>query len=238
MAQLPTHVVARSASAVPTRTAREIDAPPGPELAGGEQVAVLVVDGDAAHVERTDGTQLWMAAGALTPLPAAAVLSAANELLATEGVRHPPPPAPGAHAPVQVAGIRLTTQLVGGALLVVAAFLPWTSQFMLASTAWGVPARVLVQGGSTTGGGFVKLPFLLLPLAALVVVAGLRVLPNVVGQAAGAVSALVALVFIAQLQRTMGKFYAATVFGILGIGVYVTLLGGLLAAVATRGERA
>ena len=148
------------------------------------------------------------------------------------GTRHPPPPRPGAEAPVEVAGVRLTTQLVGGALVVLATVLPWTSQFFTSSSAFGVPLRVLVQPEQSTGA--VKLAFLLVPLGLVVLVAGLRVVPVVVGQAAGGVAALIAVVFVLQLQRSMGKFYAATVFGVLGIGVYVALLGGVLAVVARR----
>lgn len=152
-----------------------------------------------------------------------------------DGMRHPPPPLPGAEAPVEVGGVRLTAQLVGGALVVVSSLLPWTSRYFTSSSAFGVPLRVLVapEPGAT---GFVRLAFLLVPLGLLVLVAGLRLLPAVVGQAAGGAAALVAVVFVLQLQRSMGKFYAATVFGVLGIGVYVAALGGLIAA-ASRGDR-
>jgi hypothetical protein len=82
----------------------------------------------------------------------------------------------------------------------------------------------------------VKLAFLIVPLGVLVLVAGLRILPPVVGQAAGGIAALVTVLFVLQLQRVMGKFYAATVFGVLGIGVYVALLGGILAAMSRGAE--
>ena len=149
--------------------------------------------------------------------------------------RHPPPPLPGADAPVRVAGVRLTTQLIGGAFVVGAALLPWTSQSFTSSTAFGVPLRALVDADPDAR-GVVKLAFVLVPLGLLVLGAGLRVLPVAVGQASGGAAALVAVLFVLQLQRTMGKFYAATVFGVLGIGVYVALLGGVL-AVVSRGDR-
>lgn len=152
-----------------------------------------------------------------------------------DGMRHPPPPLPGADAPVWVGGVRLTTQLLGGAIVLAGTLLPWTSQYLTSSSAFGVPLRVLLDP-QPNASGFAKLSFLLVPLGLLVLVSGLRVLPAVAGQAAGGVAALVAMVFVAQLQRSMGKFYAATVFGVLGIGVYVTLLGGILAAVS-RGDR-
>ena len=152
-----------------------------------------------------------------------------------DGTRHPPPPPPGADSPVEVAGVRLTAQLFGGALVLAASLLPWTSQYLTSSSAFGVPLRVLLAPEQNAT-GFVKLAFLLVPLGLVALVAGLRVLPAAVGQAAGGAAALVAVVFVLQLQRSMGKFYAATVFGVLGIGVYVALLGGLLAAVS-RGDR-
>lgn len=154
---------------------------------------------------------------------------------ADDSTRHPPPPLPGADAPVRIAGVRLTSQLIGGALVVAGALLPWTSQYLSSTSAFGVPLRVLVDPDPNAT-GLVKLAFLLVPLGMLVLASGLRVLPAAIGQAAGGAAALVVVVFVAQLQRSMGKFYAATVFGILGIGVYVTLLGGAIAVVA-RGDR-
>jgi hypothetical protein len=152
-------------------------------------------------------------------------------------VHHPPPPLPGATAPVKIGGLRLTTQLLGGALVAASALLPWTAQFYTSSkTAFGVPLRSLIDATPNATTGFVKLAFVLVPLAGLVIVAGLRVLPPSVGQAAGGAAALLALIFVAQLQRSMGKFYAATVFGVLGIGPYLAMLGGMIAAVS-RGDQ-
>jgi hypothetical protein len=224
-----------------------------------------------AQVELADGTQVWVEPDAVSPIGSAATAaspastqaaaaaasasaaaasaasavaawaSAETGVLVGTAERHPPPAAPGTEVPVQVAGVRLTTQLFGGALIMIAAFLPWTSQFDFTSNnAFGVPLRGLVDpadpfSGSTED-GFLKLAFLLVPLGVLVLVAGLRVVPPVVGQAAGGVAALVTVLFVLQLQRVMGKFYAATVFGVLGIGVYVAVLGGLVAAVSRGAE--
>jgi hypothetical protein len=160
---------------------------------------------------------------------------AANVEPVPDGRHHPPPPPPGTEGPVRVAGLRLTSQLFGGALVVLACLLPWTS-FFSAEGAFGLPLLVNGPVGSQTA-GVVRLGFVLFPLGAAVLVAGLRVAPAVVGQAAGAAAVVATFVFVASLQRQLGAFYAATVFGVLGIGPYVALLGGALAALAP-GERA
>ena len=219
MAAEATHEVVRDGR-VPTRIGPDAaGSASGPDLDEGQRVALRspAADGGWVEVELEDGSAVWVELTALAPL----------------GLRHPPPPAPGTDAPVKLGGVRLTTQLFGGALLAVSTLLPWTSQYFESSTAFGVPLRVLLVGGTVETTGFVKLAFLLVPLAALVIAAGLRAVPPVVGQVAGGLAALAALVFIAQVQRTMGKFYAATVFGVLGIGVYLALLGGLLSAAST-----
>lgn len=153
--------------------------------------------------------------------------------------RHPPPPLPGADAPVKLAGLRVTTQLLGGALVLAATLLPWTSQFFTTSrSAFGIPLKALLDPAPDGApAGFIRLAFFLVPLGAAILLTGLRILPPPVGQAAGGAAALIALVFVAQLQRSMGKFYAATVFGVLGIGPYLTMLGGLVSAVARGDQR-
>jgi hypothetical protein len=161
---------------------------------------------------------------------------------------HPPPPAPGTDAPVQIANVRLTTQLIGGAMVLIGSVLPWTSSFFFGSkTAFGAPMKMLFsaqQAGQVPSGfvqslptGFLKVAFLLVPLGAVVVVAGLRILPTVVGQVAGGIAALIAVLFVFQLQRAMDNFIAATSLGAIGIGVYVVFLGGAISAAAGLGER-
>jgi hypothetical protein len=159
---------------------------------------------------------------------------AANVEPVPDGRRHPPPAPPGTEGPVRVAGLRLTSQLFGGSLVLAACLLPWTN-FTSSERAFGIPPVVTGPLGSETV-GLVRLGFVLFLLGVAVIVAGLRVAPAVVGQAAGAAAVLVTFVFVATLQRYLGAFYAATVFGVLGIGPYVALLGGMVAAMS-RGDR-
>jgi hypothetical protein len=172
---------------------------------------------------------VWVEAGVLEPAPAGA---------AVFGKHHPPPPAPGTDAPVKIGGIRLTTQLFAGALVLIGAVLPWSSSFFGSQSAFGVPFKALISPDpAVPTSGFLKLAFLLVPLGVVVLLAGLRILPTEIGRVAGGIAALVAFLFAAQLQRTLGDFLAATVFGVLGVGVYVTLFAGAIAA-ASKGDRA
>jgi hypothetical protein len=134
-------------------------------------------------------------------------------------------------SPVRIAGVHVTTQLLGGICIVVASLLPWTSLYGESKSAFGVGIDVLIDPKPEATGAF-KIGLLLIVLGGLVLAAGLHRLPKVFGNVAGGVAALLGVLFIAQLQRGMGKFYAATVFGVLGIGVYLAIVGGVLAAVS------
>jgi hypothetical protein len=210
----PTHTVAGTGEGVTTRA--------GAVVAPGTGVTVIAEDGAWVQVAEADGGVLgWIDGSSLEPAAA------------PPASRHPAPPPPGASSGgVAVRGVPVTSQLVGGALILVGSFLPWTSQFFTSShSAFGVGIDVLVDPRPEATGAF-KIGLVLLVLGAVVVGAGLHRLPMTFGNVAGGVAALVAVVFVAQLQRGMGKFYAATVFGVLGIGVYLTVLGGMVAAVA------
>ena len=242
-----THVVTAGREGLPSRVAADASsAPDGPVLAVGQEVAVLDVDdAGVARVELADGRQVWVDAAALEPVaaPALATVPAAPPAVAQPttfavGTKHPPPPAPGTDAPVRIGKLRLTTQLIGGALLIVGCFLPWLSSFYGRESAFGVPLEMLISPDLTAPRtGFLKLGFLLFPLSVVVLVAGLRVLPSLVGQVAGGVAAFLTFAFLARLQLEMGNVLAATVFGVIGNGVYLALFGGVLAALS-KGDRA
>lgn len=235
MASPATHVVAADRDGVVTRVGADGSSAAGPPLRAGQSVAVLEVDGAGiARVELADGTSVWVEAAALQPMAAAGDAP-------VFGKRHPPPPPPGTDAPVKIGSLRLTTQLVGGVLLLIGCLLPWTSEFFGDMTGFELPFRVLIDPDVvatmqfTTG--FLKMGYVLFPLGAVIVVSGLRLVPTLVGQVAGGVAAFLSVVFVLQLQRQMGNFIAATVFGALGFGVYVAVFGGVISAMS-KGDRA
>lgn len=235
MATTTTHVVAPDHDGLATRLAVDPSSEAGPALAAGQPVTVLGMDrAGSARIELADGTLVWAEAAALEAIGDGAVRAGG-------GKHHPAPPAPGTDAPVKIGSLRLTTQLVGGALLLLACLLPWTSEFYGGKSAFGVPVRALIDPDMIMTmqftSGFLKLAFVLFPLGAVVLVSGLRLVPTLVGQVAGGVAALVSLLFVLQLQRQMGNFIAATVFGVLGFGVYLALFGGVISAMS-KGDRA
>ncbi|MEW6059459.1 MAG: hypothetical protein AB1551_04840 [Actinomycetota bacterium] len=113
--------------------------------------------------------------------------------------------------------------------VVVAAFLPWLSGLGSAS-AFDVPLAVLWSLNPGTGG--LKLGFLIVALGALG--AGLAMLPRFDGGRLllGALIMVVAADFVVQTWRAVSDLGGGfgDVFDVLGVGVYVTLVGGALIA--------
>jgi hypothetical protein len=184
---------------------------------------VLCDNGWAGWVDgrRLERTAAGAGDGAVAPVP-------------TIGGTAAPALSPAAlSAPVRIGGVRLTTQLIGGALIVVGSFLPWVSAAggLATENGFGVPLKVLFDPKTQSPSG-AKIGFLTIVLGALTIAAGLKRLPLVVGRVAGGVALVVATAFLAQLQRAMGQAQVATVFGVLGMGVYLTALGGLMAAMS------
>jgi hypothetical protein len=134
--------------------------------------------------------------------------------------------------PVKVRGIRITTPLIAGVVLLAGSFLPWVSQLAVSQNAFRIPINVLIDPKKQNAGGL-KVGFVLVVLGALAVATGLGRLPAQVGRVAGGLAALVATMFLGQLQRALGQAQVATVFGVLGMGVYLTMLGGVIAAMSS-----
>ncbi|HEX7166037.1 MAG TPA: SH3 domain-containing protein [Acidimicrobiales bacterium] len=138
-------------------------------------------------------------------------------------------------APVQVAGVRITALLVSGVVLVVATFLPWVSQLGLSESSFGVSLKVLTDPKTQNPGGL-KLGFVMIVLAGVVLGAALGRLPAVAARGAGGAAVVLTTVFVAQLQRAIGQAQLATVFGVLGVGVYLTMAAGIVAAMSKGGD--
>lgn len=119
--------------------------------------------------------------------------------------------------------------LIGGAVAAVAAFLPWLSSLGSAN-AFDVPLAVLWSLDPGTGG--LKLGFALVPLGAvgvlLAFVPGLGAARRLVG----VLLAAAAVDFVVQTWRAVSDLGGGVgdVFDLLGVGAYVTLVGGALIA--------
>ncbi|HUP84373.1 MAG TPA: SH3 domain-containing protein [Acidimicrobiales bacterium] len=196
-------------------------------IGAGLQVQLVERRNDGwAKVLCDNGWAAWVDAGRLQPIAA----GPPGVLYAT---MPPAPPPEVLHAPVRIRGVRISAPLLGGALIVAGAFLPWVSQLTVAENAFGIPIEVLFDPKSQPTGGL-KLGFVLVPLGAVVLATGLARLPLMAARIAGGVAALIATMFLGQLQRAMGQAQVATVFGVLGLGVYVTMLAGVVAAMSKR----
>ena len=203
-------------------------------IAAGLQVQLLERRADGwAQVLCDNGWSAWVDGRRLEALAAA---SAPTAPAGPPGAAMPfaASVSPAAlRAPVQIAGVRLTTQLIGGALIVIATFLPWVSVAggLASENGFGVPLKVLFDPETQSAGGL-KIGFVSIVLGALTLAAGLQRLPIIVGRIAGGLAMVIATLFLAQLQRAMGQAQAATVFGVLGMGVYLTMLGGVMSAMS------
>lgn len=191
-------------------------------------VQVIERQGDWSRVLFDNGWSGWVDGRLLeplapTPTPTPAPATAAPRL-------------GGLDAPVELAGVRITAFLFAGAALAVAAFLPWVSQFAASESSFGVPISVLFDPEVQATGG-VKIGFVVVPIAAVVIASAFGKIPAVAGRVAGGLGALIATVFVAQLQRALGQAQVATVFGVLGMGVYLTMVGGVIAAMSRGGTR-
>jgi hypothetical protein len=119
--------------------------------------------------------------------------------------------------------------LVGGAAVVVAAFLPWVSS-VVSPNALDVPLAVLwSRNPSATG---FKLGFVLVALgglgAGLAMVSGIKVVRRLLGVLVAAAT----VDYVVQMWRAISDLGggAGDVFDLIGAGVYVALVGGLLIA--------
>ena len=203
---VPTHVVGPDGA--DARQQPDAAEPPVATIDGGVEVEIRSRRGDWTEVVCSNGWSGWIE----------------SRQLVLKG-----------DAPVQIAGVRVTALLVSGVVLLVASFLPWVSQLGLSESSFGVPIAVLADPKASNAGGF-KLGFVMILLAGVVVAAALGRVPAVTARVAGGAAVLLTTVFVGQLQRALGQAQLATVFGVLGLGVYLTTAAGVVAATSEGGD--
>jgi hypothetical protein len=149
-------------------------------------------------------------------------------------------PAPGGAAtaaagPARPWTERLRTPLAGAVAVGVGALLPWIRGGGASGNALDVPLRFVVDVKSAGRAGVLNLGLVLLAVAvAGAVLAGL---PRRAAQTrlCGAAAVLLGTVFVAQVQRLLSTPAAGGrtgLFSTLGLGVVVTVAGGLLLALS------
>jgi hypothetical protein len=136
--------------------------------------------------------------------------------------------------PLRIGPVAVSAPLVGGVLAAVGTFLPWISADGLTTKSTKVPVKFLFDYKTTDTGGL-KVGYLILALAAAAIALSVRPVSRQARRAAGLGLVIVATLFTAQLQRllseTPGSTQSVSLLKVLGMGVYLTLIGGVLVGV-------
>lgn len=179
------------------------------------EVAVREWRGAWANVVCANAWAAWVDGRRLVPVGGAAPAPAPREVPTTRAS----------------AAFRFSAASVGAVVLAAGALLPWGRQGL--GNSFDVPLRFMVDIKSAAGGG----PGVGLLLVA-VALAG-AVLASLPGQAkwakaCGWAGAALPLLFVIQLQRLIGQVpgEGPGLFRLLGLGVYITVAGGLALALA------
>lgn len=226
---VPTHVV--PATGLDTRDGPDPSRPTGPALAAGLPVQQVGQRGDWTKVACSNGWEAWVDGRRLEPLPAPARVTppAAPPAAAPAATRAAPVPSsrPLDRSPIKLGSLALSGSLAGTAAVVGSCFLPWFSPDGQGQTAFKVPAKFLVDYKTADPSGL-KVGHVLLLLAAGAVWLTVRPVSSQARKAIGWCFVLLSTVFVAQTQRLVGQIEAASVFSMLGLGVYVAAVGGVL----------
>ena len=202
---------------------------PGPSLSPYLPVMVVEQRGEWARIRCENGWEAWVdarlleIASAPAPAPPAAPPSAGPRTTAAAG-------AAASSMPV------FALALAGAAATVLGALLPWLSLPGASDNGFDVPVAFLLSYEDASDSGL-GIGIVLVVLAVVVAGAAVRRL-DAVRRAAGGASALVAVVYVVQLQRLLGSLEDAGMTDVpsltdaIGFGVLVALAGGLLSALA------
>ena len=236
---MPTHRV--PAGGLPAWTRSDASLPPAATLDPGLEVQLVSRWGDWANISCTNGWTAWvdgrrlelLAGGPATPTAAPGPPRPHPGLLGSIQAR------PGSSRSITVAGRPVEIgAVVGAALVALASMLDWVSVGGVSASGFDVKTNFLFSPTSKPSG--VDLGLVL--LAAAIGAVALSVLGSRrrEGRWIGVAVAAVAVLFAVQMQRSLSQLTPAhrpSLLGTLGIGVYLTLLGGGLMAVPAAGER-
>jgi hypothetical protein len=175
-------------------------------------VAVVARQGDWTRVLCSNGWSAWVDGRDLTPLSAASVPAAT--------------PAAGHPAVAGHAGLAFSPALIGAAAVALGALLGWTRGQGLGANSLDIPLLSLIDFKASDSA--VKVGFLVLGLAAAGVAGSLQPSRAWLKKVAGIGAVVVSVLFIVQIQRVISQIGAGSVFSVLGLGVPLTLAGGLV----------
>lgn len=204
--------------------------PSGQRLPAGLPVRQVRAWGDWALVACDNGWEAWVDRRRLEPLAPPGHAPAPPSMGSPDPpfTRDPVGTADLDRSPIRVGRLTLSAPLVGAAVAVVACFLPWFSINGQGVAAFKLPVAYLVKFDAKASG--VDLGWLVAALALAAVGLVVHPVSSQARKAVGWALVLVASMFVAQTQRAVGQAEAGGVFGTLGLGVYLTLAGGLLVA--------
>ena len=216
-------------------------------LDAGLEVEVIGRWGDWANVRCTNGWVAWVDGRRLEPIagpslrvrptaPAATVRAGASsgDAAAWWSVL-------SASRPVVVGGrtVQIGVAFGGAVLAAIGSLLDWLSFTGLSASSFDVKANFLLSPTATPSGP--DLGLLVVGAAAAFVVVTLVGIGAPVARWVGVVVIGIGVLFTVQLQRYLGEFPAEgrpSLLGSLGVGVYVTVVGGALMLVPPAGARA
>jgi hypothetical protein len=227
-------------SGLPTWPRPDPSAAQGPRLDPRLEVDVLKRQGEWAQVRCDNGWTAWVDGRLLlAPAPPPAPPSGP-----TGPASSPPSAPPSAFAPAPTAAPSPTATpasagglplgLVAAAAIALASILPWLKGGGVTASAFKVPIKFLLDY-KTTGSNSLSVGLLLLVLAAAGAALTLRPGMAAFARTAGGAAALVATVFVAQIQRALSSSpNGPSLFSSLGFGVFVALAGGVALAILAK----
>ena len=228
----PTHRVADAG--MPTWPAPDADSPPGPRLDPALPVQLLEEYGNWARIACSNGWEAWVDARRLLPTPPEMQGQGNGERgSGFQGTSIIAPIGQGAESTSTMGGDRLLVT-ASAVALAVCSFLPWIKTGRVSESSFKVQVAFLFDYKSSSPGG-VKVGHLLLLLAVALFAASFVPALATPSRAIGGIAAVVATVFATQVQRLYSQIPGGpSLFSSLGIGVYLTVVVGIAAALVPR----
>jgi hypothetical protein len=228
----PTHRVADAG--MPTWPSPDASSAPGPRLDPALPVQLLEEYGNWARIACSNGWEAWVDGRRL--LPTASEMQGqwnGQQRSAHQGTPIIAPIGQGAESTSPIGGDRLLVT-ASAVALAVCSFLPWIKTGRVSASSFKVKVAFLFDYKTSSPGG-IKIGHLLLLLAVALFASSFVPALGAPSRAIGGVAAVIATVFATQVQRLYSQVpNGPSLFSTLGIGVYLTVVVGIAAALVPR----
>ena len=228
----PTHRVADAG--MPTWPSPDANAAAGPRLDPALPVQLLEEHGNWARIACSNGWEAWVDGRRLLPAgPETQGQWNGPQRSAYQGTAIIAPIGQGAESISTFGGDRVLVT-ASAVALAVCSFLPWIKTGRVSASSFKVKVAFLFDYKTSSPGG-IKIGHLLLLLAVALFAASLVPALAAPSRAIGGLAAVIATVFATQVQRLYSQVPGAPgLFSALGIGVYLTVIVGIAAALLPR----